>query len=108
MRSMVYGFLRRVLFRPAKRLESLRKFRRNRRGDDDLTLPELQALLSQYRDYVDTLAPVLRYRQAHFEARGSLAPGAGIPTARAWLREDNGISYEDKLVGTLELATAKG
>lgn len=108
MRSMVHGFLRRVFFRPAKRLDSLRKFRRHRLMHHDLTLPQLQAMLSQYRDYVDTLAPVVRYRQAHFEARGYVAPDAGLPAARAWPQEDNDISYEDKLLGTLELSTGKG
>ncbi len=75
---------------------------------DESALPQLHHMLSQYRDYVDTLAPVLRYRQAHFEARGYVAPGAGIPVARAWPEEDKGISYEDKLLGTLEIEHGKG
>src|SRR5215475_2741460 len=91
-----------------KRLESLRRFRRYRLMHDEIPVPQLQGMLSQYREYVDTLAPVLRYRQAHFEIKGYVAPGAGIPMARAWPEKDNGISYEDKLLGTLELANGKG
>jgi len=91
-----------------KRLESLRRFRRYRLTHDEIPLPQLQAMLSQYREYVDTLAPVLRYRQAHFEIKGSIAPGAGIPVARAWPGEDRGLSYEEKLLGTLDLSDGKG
>jgi hypothetical protein len=101
MRLGVRGFLKRSLlafFPPATRLESLRKFRRYKSMHDELTLPQLRAMLSQYREYVDTLPPVLRYRQAYFEAKGSVAPDAGLPVARAWPQEDKGISYEDKLL----------
>jgi len=111
MRLGVRRFLKRSLlafFPPATRLESLRKFRRYRSMHDELTLPQLRAILSQYREYVDTLPPVLRYRQAYFEARGSVAPDAGLPLARAWPQEDKGISYEDKLLGTLGLSSGKG
>ena len=104
-------FLRRSLLAlslPVKRLESLRRYRRYRLMRDETELPQLHHVLSQYREYVDTLAPVLRYRQAHFEARGYVAPGAGIPVARAWPGEDKGISYEDKLLGMLETEHGKG
>ena len=104
-------FLRRSLLAlsvPVKRLESLRRYRRYRLMHDETELPQLHHMLSQYREYVDTLAPVLRYRQAHFEARGYVAPGAGLPVARAWPEEDKGISYEDKLLGTLEIENGKG
>ena len=67
-----------------------------------------QAVLAQYQAYVDTLAPVLQYRQAHFEARGYIAPDAAVPVARAWPEEDKGISYKDKLLGTLDLSNGKG
>src|SRR5262245_28036546 len=103
--------VKRLLFAsllPLKRLDSLRKYRRYRLMHDEITLPELETRVSHYREYVDTLAPVLRYRQAHFEARGYVAPGAGIPLARAWPEEDKGISYEEKLLGTLPLSNGKG
>src|SRR5262245_64790230 len=86
-----------------KRLESLRRFRRYRLTHDEIPLPQLQAMLSQYREYVDTLAPVLRYRQAHFEIKGSIAPGAGIPLARAWPGEGRGRSYVGDLMGMVSL-----
>src|SRR5262249_30299231 len=107
----VRRFLRRSLSASSvllKRLESLRRFRRYRLTHDEIPLPQLQAMLSQYREYVDRLPPVLRYRQAYFEINGSIAPGAGIPVARAWPEEDKGISYEDKLLGKLELSNGKG
>lgn len=111
MRLTARRFLKRsllALFPPGKRLQSLRRYRRHRLMHDDLTLSQLQTLLSQYREYVDTLAPVLQYRQAHFEAKGHVAPDPGLPVARAWPGEDRGLSYEEKLLGTLELANGKG
>src|SRR5262245_29420991 len=111
MGPMVRRSLRRFLLASStlvKRLDSLRRFRRYRLMQEEIAPRQLQAMLSQYREYVDTLAPVLRYRQAHVEARGYVAPGAGIPVARAWPGEDKGISYEEKLLGMLPLSTGKG
>jgi len=91
-----------------KKVESMRRFHRYGLAHDEIPLSQLQAMLSQYREYVDGLAPVLRYRQAHFEIKGHVAPGAGIPVARAWPEEDKGISYEEKLLGKLKLSSGKG
>ncbi len=73
-----------------------------------LAVEEESQTEQQYRDYIDTLAPVIQYRQAYFEARGDVAPNAGVPTTHAWPEEDKGISYEQKLLGMLELSTGKG
>ncbi|WP_022722198.1 methyltransferase domain-containing protein [Rhodopseudomonas sp. B29] len=59
----------------------------------------------EYRDYLDTNAAVLQYREAYYQARGHVAPGAALPTARAWPKPDTpGLSYKQKLTVHLDLA----
>src|SRR6202790_4477718 len=54
--------------------------------------------------YLDTVAAVLQYREAYYEVRGHIAPGAALPTSRAWPKPDTNLSYKEKLTGLLDLA----
>jgi SAM-dependent methyltransferase len=60
-------------------------------------------LLDASANYLDRDAIVLQYRRAHYEAHGTIAPGAALPTARAWPRSDHGLTYEDRLTGLLPI-----
>jgi hypothetical protein len=59
------------------------------------------ALLVAYSGYLDRDPLVLQYRRAYFEARGHVAPGGAVPTARAWPRSGEGLTYEQRLIALL-------
>jgi SAM-dependent methyltransferase len=54
--------------------------------------------------YLDTVAAVLQYREAYFEARGHIAPGTALPTSRSWPEPDANLSYKEKLTRHLDLS----
>jgi hypothetical protein len=68
---------------------------------------ELQAELLHSKKslaYLDTIAAVLQYREAYYEVRGHIAPGAALPASRAWPNPNGNLSYKEKLTGLLDLA----
>lgn len=71
------------------------------REELELSLAAVPEELIEYRKYTDRTGAVLRYRRAYFEVNGSVAPGAGLPSAKAWPLSGDGVSYRDKLVGRL-------
>lgn len=97
-----------TLFPPARRLREQRDDLAQKLVQYQINLIEIQDSLARHREYVNTLAPVLQYRQAYFEARGEIATDDGIPSARAWPKHDDGISYENKLLWLLDTSNGKG
>ncbi len=80
-------------------------------NERDALALERAALIAERAEltrYTGTLGATLQYRQAYFEMRGHVAPGLALPMARPWPRPDNGLSYEQKLLGMLDLSAGRG
>jgi hypothetical protein len=56
-------------------------------------IDELQRERSEYVPYINTVSAVLQFREAYYEVRGHIAPGAALPTSRAWPEPDSSLSY---------------
>lgn len=66
------------------------------------------AEIAQYSAYLGTVGFVAQYRQAYDDANGHVAQGAALPDAHAWPAGDDGLSYEEKLLCRLPVATGRG
>jgi hypothetical protein len=93
---------------PLRRLQKQRDDLFVQALEKDKLIDELQRTKTarelEYLEYLDTVAAVLQYREAYYEARGHIAPGAALPTARAWPKADTNLSYKEKLTGHLDLS----
>jgi hypothetical protein len=80
-------------------------------SERDALALERAALIAEREEltrYTGNLGATLQYRLAYFEMRGHIAPGLGLPMARSWQRPDNGLSYEQKLLGMFDLSAGRG